>query len=100
MCNSIEIGFYKTLSSFWPIISNNNNNNALTAYMLYAIWSAKKGFIAIPIVCIWLSIVRHVSMVPTWNLVTLHYWHGSIPGSNFTSIGWTHYELQLNEVEN
>jgi len=27
MRNSLEIGFYKTLSSFWPIISNNNNNN-------------------------------------------------------------------------
>ena len=62
--------------------------------------SAKRGLIAFPIVCIWPSIVRHVSMVSTWNLVTLHSWHGSIPGGNFTSMGWTHYELQLIEVGN
>ena len=34
--------------------------------------SANRGLIAFPIVCIWLSIVQHMSMVPTWNLITLH----------------------------
>ena len=34
--------------------------------------SAKRGLIAFPIVCIWLPTLQHVSMSPTWNLVTLH----------------------------
>ena len=41
--------------------------------------SAKRGLIAFSIVCIWPSIVWHESMVPTWNLDTLHSEHGSIP---------------------
>ena len=53
----------------------------------------EKGSIAFPIVCTWPFIVWQVSMVATWNLVTLQSQHGSIAEKNFKSIGQTHYEL-------